>query len=124
MRSLVIVVLVILAACDKGAARSSPGVKLETACKVDDDCALLGSMPPECCSACGPQAFTRASVEAANARCQELSKGRKDYFEHCPHLDCACQRSTARCKANTCVVETTGCQPMPPEGAGSAPSSP
>lgn len=105
MLTLRLVLAVAVAACSSNAAPAAPS---GPECAVDADCALVGGVPPDCCSRCGRTAMPAARALDVGATC---AKKRGDYFKRCPHLRCTCQRETARCQAGTCTVETKGCNP-------------
>jgi len=91
---------------------SSPtvaGPPVTSTCQGDADCELVNGLPPRCCSRCEPSAMTKSAAAAARATCAATAKDQPDYFSRCPHLSCPCTRSTARCKASACVVETGPC---------------
>lgn len=105
----VAVVSILAFGCDKETSDAPAGPPPTATCAHDSDCVLVGAAPPRCCTRCSPQAMTTSQAAAANAQCQKITAGDKNYFDRCPHLDCPCERATAKCQNQACVVETAPC---------------
>jgi hypothetical protein len=80
-------------------------------CNADADCELVSGAPPNCCSTCASTVMTVSEAAQANGQCRAIAKAEPDYFSRCPHLDCACVKTTAACKDHACVALTGPCGP-------------
>jgi hypothetical protein len=99
-----IAIVLVLAACGQRQPAAS-----DRSCQADSDCELETAAPPGCCSACAPTAVSQRQATDDRATCERVAKDQPDYFQRCPHLDCPCERGTARCDHGTCTVDVKPC---------------